>query len=220
MFSTGSKIAAAVFVFLFAVFDGVAAADIAVLSENFQNTPTGPLGSPWSISSGGASTAVVVDTPDHGRVLNLRGSTTIPDFLVATRPFSSAATEVQFSYAVNPSTGSSFQTELNGTGNSYFSRHLRLELPPGSTTLRSLTSPSGFTDCGTLAYNAWSTVTLRVHETVAPHTFDVLINGARTNCTGIETRQSAPFTGINVTDGLDTGQGGSVLFDNFLVTTP
>jgi hypothetical protein len=218
MFSTGSKIAAAVIIFCLALFNGVATADVAVLNENFQTTPTGPLGSPWEVTSGGASTAVVVDTPDHGRVLNLRGSKTIPEFLTATRHFSSAATEVQFSYAVNPSAGSSFQTELNGTGNSYFSRHLRLFLDPGSNTLQSLTSPSGITDCGPLARGTWSTITLRVHETVLPHTFDVLINGARTNCTGLETRQASPFTGISVLDGLDTGQGGSVLFDNFLVT--
>ena len=220
MLSTGSKIAAAVIVFCLALFNGIAAADTTVLDEGFQTTPTGPLGSPWTITASGASTAFVLDTPDHGRVLNLRGSKTIPDSLVATRPFRTAATEVQFSFAVNASAGSSFQTELNGTGNSYFSRHLNLRLEPDSTTLTALTSPSGLTGCGTLARGAWSTVTLRVHETVLPHTYDVLINGARTNCTGIETRQSAPFTGISVIDGLDTGQGGSVLFDDFLVTTP
>ena len=220
MLSTGSKIAAAVIVFCITLFNGIAAADTTALSENFQNTPTGPLGDPWRLTVNGASTAVVVDTADHGRVLNLRGSKTIPDSLVATRPFASAATEVQFSFAVNASAGSSFQTELNGTGNSYFSRHLNLRLDPGSNTLVALTSPTGLTDCGPLARGAWSTVTLRVHETVLPHTYDVLINGARTSCTGIETRQSAPFTGISVIDGLDTGQGGSVLFDDFLVTTP
>jgi hypothetical protein len=220
MLSTGSKIAAAVIVFCIALFNGIAAADTTALSENFQNTPTGPLGEPWQLTVNGASTAVVVNTADHGRVLNLRGSKTIPDSLVATRPFSSAATEVQFSFAVNASAGSSFQTELNGTGNSYFSRHLNLRLEPDSNTLVALTSPTGLTDCGPLARGSWSTVTLRVHETVLPHTYDVLINGARTSCTGIETRQSAPFTGISVIDGLDTGQGGSVLFDDFLVTTP
>lgn len=220
MLSTGSKIAAAVIVFCLALFNGIAAADTTALNETFQGTPTGPLGSPWFVDIHGASTAFVVDTPDHGRVLNLRGSTTIPDSLVAIRSFSTAATEVQYSFAVNASAGSSFQTELNGTGNSYFSRHLNLRLEPGSNTLVALTSPSGLTDCAPLARGAWSTVTLRVHETVLPHTFDVLINGARTNCTGIETRQAAPFTGISVIDGLDTGQGGSVLFDDLRVTTP
>jgi hypothetical protein len=220
MFSTGSKIAATVSVFCLALFNGVAAADTTVLSENFQNTPTGPLGSPWTVTSGGASTVVVVDTPNHGRVLDLRGSKTVPEFLTATRPFSTAATEAQYSFAVNPSAGSTFQTELNGVGNSYFSRHLQLRLDPGSNTLTALTSPTGLTGCGPLARGVWSTVTLRVHETVLPHTFDVLINGASTSCTGIVTRQAAPFTGISVLDGLGTDEGGSVLFDDFLVTTP
>jgi len=220
MLSTSSKLAAIVIAFGLAFFNGIAAADTAALNENFETTPTGPLGSPWTVDIHGASTAVVVNTPDHGRVLNLRGSKTIPDSLVATDHFASAATEVQFNYAVDASSGSSFQTELNGTGNSYFSRHLNLRLEPGSNTLVALISPTGLTDCGPLVRDSWSTVTLRVHETVLPHTFDVLINGARTSCTGIETRQAAPFTGISVIDGLDTGEGGSVLFDNFLVTTP
>jgi hypothetical protein len=71
-----------------------------------------------------------------------------------------------------------------------------------------------------LAPGAWSTVTLRVHAAAATHTFDVLVNGARTTCTGLATGLSAPFTGLNVMDASNAGFGGSVLFDDFLVTTP
>jgi hypothetical protein len=220
MLSTGSKIAAAVIAFGFALFGGTAAADTTVLSENFQTTPTGPLGPPWIVGSNGsadASTAVVVDTPDHGRALNLRGNTINGAFLTATRTFSLSATEAQYSFAVNASPGSAFVAALHGTG-TYSSRRIRLQQAAGSTTLVAQAS-SGATNCGSLTPGAWSTVTLRAHETVLPHTFDVLINGAPT-CTGLATNQRAPFTGISVMDPANEGFGGSVLFDDLLVTTP
>jgi hypothetical protein len=217
--STGSKITAAVIVFLFALFDGTAAAATTVFTENFENTKPGPLEAPWSITSAGASTAVVVATADHGRVLDLRGSTASGDFLIASRGFSSAATEIEYSVAVNAGVGSSFITALNGNGTSLSGRRIRLQQDPGSTTLVAQTSISGTSACAVLT-PGWSTVTLRVHATAAAHTYDVVVNGAPTKCTGIATGLSAPFTGLNVMDASNEGFGGSVLFDDFLVTTP
>jgi hypothetical protein len=218
--STGSKITAAVIVFLFALFDGTAAAATTVFSEDFENAKPGPLEAPWTITSAGASTAVVVATADHGRVLDLRGSPASGDFLIASRGFSSSATEIEYSFAINPSAGSSFVTALNGSGTSVSARRIRLQQDPGTTTLTAQTSISGTTPCAVLAPGAWSTVTLRVHAAALTHTFDVLVNGVQTKCTGISTGLSAPFTGLNVMDASNAGFGGSVLFDDFLVTTP
>jgi hypothetical protein len=198
----------------------VASATTVVFSENFQNAPTGPLGAPWSISKAGTSAAVVKDTADHTRVLDLRGSITNGEFLIASRSFSVAATEIQETFAINPSAGSSFVTAFNGAGSSLGARRIRLQREPGSTTLVAQTVPSGTTNCDTLASGVWSTVTLRVHAAVQPHTFDVLINGAATRCTGLSTGLSSPFTGLNVMDASNEGWGGSVLFDDFVVTTP
>ena len=218
MLSTGSKITAAVIVFLLAVFGGTAAADTVVFSDNFQAAPTGPLGAPWSIAAGtGVSTAVVADTPDHGRVLNLRGSAASGDFLSAIVVFSAPATEIQYSYAVNPSAGSAFVTTFRGTGG-YSSRRISLQQGPNSTLTSQ--SSSGSVSCGSLTPGVWSTVTLRVHATAAVHTFDVLINDAPTSCTGIITRQVSPFRSITLMDSSTEGWGGSVLFDDFLATTP
>ncbi|MFL6119627.1 hypothetical protein [Actinophytocola sp.] len=208
-------------VFLVGLFGGaVATADTVVFSENFQATPTGTLGAPWAVSQAGASTAVVRDTVDHTRVLDLRGSAANGDFLIASRSFSSAATEVKETFAVNPSVGSAFVTALNGAGASLGARRIRLQQDPGSTTLVAQTSPSGNTNCGTLPPGVWSTVILHVHAAALPHTFDVLVNGAATACTGISTGLSAPFTGLNVMDAANDGFGGSVLFDDFLVVSP
>ncbi len=221
MLSTTSKITAAAFAVLVTIFGStVAAATTTVFSENLQTTATGPLGAPWTISKAGASAAVVKDTATHGRVLDLQGSTTNGDFLVAARSFSSSSTEIQSSFAVNPSAGSSFVTAFNGAGSSLGARRIRLQRDLGSTTLVAQTVPSGTNSCATLASGVWSTVTLRVHTAASPHTFDVLINGATTSCTGLSTGLSTPFTGLNVMDASNDGWGGSVLFDDFLVTTP
>jgi hypothetical protein len=221
MMSTRSTITAAAVAFLVALSGGVVAtADTVVFSENFQATPTGPLGAPWVVSQAGASTAVVRDTLDHTRVLDLRGSTANGDFLIASRSFSSAATEIKETFAVDPSAGSAFVAALDGAGVSVGARRVRLQQAPGSTTLVAQTSPSGSTNCGTLPPGAWSTVVLHVHAATLPHTFDVLINGAATACTGIPTGLSAPFTGLDVMDAANDGFGGSVLFDDFLVVSP
>ena len=219
MVSTCSKIVAVAVAFSVTLFGGTVASAATVFSEDFQNTPTGQLGAPWSISKAGASAAVVKDTTNHTRVLDLQGSTTNGDFLIASRSFSVAATEIQETYAINPSVGSSFVTAFNGAGSSLGARRVRLQREPGTTTLAAQTVPSGTTNCGTLPSGVWSTVTLRVHATAATHTFDVLVNGAATSCTGVSTGLSSPFTGLNVMDASNDGWGGSVLFDDFVVTT-
>jgi hypothetical protein len=218
--STGSKITAAVIVFLLALFNGTAAAATTAFSEDFENTKPGPLGAPWTITSAGASTAAVVATPDHGRVLDLRGSTASGDFLIASRGFSSTATEIEYRVAINASAGSSFVTAFNGNGAGLSGRRIRLQQTPGSSVLEAQTSISGTSPCAVLTPGAWSTVALRVHATAATHTFDVLVDGSPTKCTGLATGLSAPFTGLNVMDASNAGFGGSVLFDDFLVATP
>jgi len=79
--------------------------------------------------------------------------------------------------------------------------------------------PSGSTSCGALASGAWSRVTLVVHTTQLPHRFDVLINGVATACSGITTNLSPPFNSVSVMDASNEGWGGSVRFDNVMVST-
>ncbi len=133
--------------FLVGVFDGTASAETLVFSENFQNTPTGPLGSPWSISKAGASTAVVVDTGDHGRVLELRGSTTLGDFLIASCGFSSSRNRNSVQRCHQRERRLVIRHRIQRCRSSLGSRRVRLQRAPGSTTLVAQTVPSGIHDC-------------------------------------------------------------------------
>lgn len=86
--------------------------------------------------------------------------------------------------------------------------------------LVSHTVPGGSRACAPLPSGVWSRVTLRVHATTDPHTFDVLINDRPTACTGLSTGLADPFTHVNVMDPSNLGWGGTVLFDNIDVSTP
>jgi hypothetical protein len=179
------------------------------------------VGAPWTVTATGASTASVVSTTDHGKALKLHGSPVSGDFLTALRGLSSSTSEINVQVDINPNSGASFIWSLQGAGDTLGARRIRLQRAPNSTTLVASTSPSGNTNCGTVASGVWSTVTLIVHTpTCSGHTFDVRINGAATACTGIATGIDVPFNGVSVMDASNDGWGGDVLFDNILVTTP
>jgi hypothetical protein len=198
--------------------DEISQALTTVLSENFDATPLGPLGAPWSISGGGASTITVEAFSGHGRVARLDGDT-VSNFLIASRGFSASATTITSTVQIRPNSGSSFIYTLTGAGSSIGRRRIRLQRAPGSNTLVANTVPGGDRPCGSLASGVWSTVTLTVHAATFPHTFDVTVNGVA-GCTASETGLSSPFTGVQIMDAGNEGWGGRVRFDNILVTTP
>jgi hypothetical protein len=190
-----------------------------VLTEDFESQPLGPLGAPWTITSGGVSTVTVEDFGDHGHVARLDGDQTA-DFLIATRGFSAKATTITSSVQIRPDGGSSFIWILEGAGRSLGRRRIRLQRAPGSDTLVANTVPGGNRACGTLPSGVWSTVSLTVHAEGLPHTFDVRINGAGTACTASVTGLSPPFSGVSIMDASNEGWGGRVRFDSITVTTP
>jgi hypothetical protein len=189
-----------------------------VAQDGFESYAPGPLGAPWSVSTnaGGASTIVVVATPDHGKVAELRGSTAA-DFLTASLGFSSPDPVVHLKLALKPAAGASFLFELDGAGSSLGARRIRLQRAPNSTTLVAQTAGVGSLDCGTLPSDVWSIVTLDVASSA--HTFDVTINGAATACTGSATQIAAPFNGVTLMDASNDGWGGNVLFDDITVSS-
>jgi hypothetical protein len=160
----------------------------------------------------------IVNTTDHGHVLRLQGSSAEGHFLIASRALSSSSRDINTQVDIKPSSGASFIWILNGAGSSIGRRRIRLQQAPGTTTLVASTVPSGNTNCGTLRSGAWSRVTLIVHS--VPRTFDVLINGAPTACTGVAADIQPPFNSVSVMDASNAGWGGNVLFDNIDVTTP
>jgi hypothetical protein len=192
-----------------------------ILFVDFESSPLGTLGAPWAVTSAGASTASIVSTGDHGKALRLHGSTVSGEFLIASLGLSSSASDINVAVAIRPSASAAFVWSLEGAGSSIGARRIRLQRAPGSTMLVASTSPSGNTNCGPLASNAWSTVTLIVHtQMCTQRSFDVLINGAATSCTGIATGISAPYNAVSVMDASNAGWGGDVLFDEIVATAP
>ncbi len=189
-----------------------------VLDEDFEDDALGALNADWTISSAGRGKVSIVNTTDHGHVLQLQGSKTTGEFLIAIRAVSSSSTDLTTQVDIKPSTASSFIWTINGAGSSIGRRRIRLQQAPGSTALVANTVPSGDTTCGSLPANAWSTVTLTI-DTVSG-TFDVSINGAPTSCTGITAGIQPPFNSVNVMDASNQNWGGTVLFDNMSVETP
>jgi hypothetical protein len=188
-----------------------------VLDVNFDATPLGALGAPWSVTpSTGPSTVRVIDAAGHGRALRLHGSTTSGNTVTAELPFASTPPALTLDFALNPATGASFVFALGGAGSSLGARRIRLQRVPGSTMLVANTAGAGDVSCGTVASDVWSAVELVVHTQRSPHTFDVRINGAATACTGSTTEMSAPFTSVSVLEASNAGYGGDVDFDDIL----
>ena len=190
-----------------------------VLHETFETYAVGPLGAPWSVTKSGSSHADVINTA-YGKRLLFHGGTADSDYMLARRDFSSSATQIVVSADMKPAAGSSFVWELHGAGSSIGARRIRLQRLLGSTMLSAQTAPSGTTNCAPLPSDVWSRVTLKVHATTWPHTFDVLINGNATACTGVSTGLSPTFTYIAITDIASAGYGGDIRFDNIDVIAP
>lgn len=187
-----------------------------VLQEDFEDDPLGALDATWTVTSAGGGSVSIVNTMDHGHVLQLRGSSALGAFLIASRAISSSSTEITTEVDIRPNSAASLIWTLSGAGSSIGRRRIRLQREPGSTTLVPNTVPGGTTSCGTLPSGVWSRVTLKV-DTVL-RTFDVLIDGALT-CTGAADIQP-PFNSVSVMDAANEGWGGNVRIDNIDVTTP
>lgn len=192
-----------------------------ILNENFDKDAEGPLGSAWQVTANAdsQSTVSVAAAPGHGNALRLHGSDRATDFIIAERGFSSDASEIVAEFAINPNAGAAFVWSFDGTSDySPSARRIRLQRGPGSNVLVAETAPSGNTECGELASDTWSRISLAIHASGDKHSFDVRINGAQTACTGIETKIRAPFKGVGVMDATNDGWAGDTLFDDIQVT--
>jgi hypothetical protein len=189
-----------------------------VLHEDFEDDALGPLDATWTVTSAGGGSVSIVNIMDHGHVLRLQGSPVGGEFLIASRAISSSSTDITTQVDIKSNSDASFIWTLNGAGSSIGRRRIRLQQAPGSTTLVANTVPGGNTSCGTLPSDVWSRVTLIVHT--VPRTFEVLIDGEPTACTGVATGIQPPFNSVSVMDASNDGWGGIVRFDNIEVTTP
>jgi len=191
-----------------------------VAAADFESSSPGALGSPWTITTAGGSSATVVASAGHGNVFRLRGSKVLGGYLIASLRLSSSSTEIASQADLAADGGAAFVWSLHGAGSSIGRRRIRLQQAPGTTTLVASTVPAGNVACASVPAGAWSTVTLRVHAAAWPHTFDVLVNGRATACTGLETGLGPPFNAVSLMDASNQGWGGDVRLDNVRVTTP
>jgi hypothetical protein len=185
----------------------------ALFSEDFEGATRGSLAAPWFVSSAGASRASVVATSDDDQALRVRASAAAGDFLIAARDLPPIAGDVSVQFAVRPARGASLVFMLSATGSGDSSRQLRLQRAPGSGALVAA-SASGNVECGPLATDRWSTVTLTVRA-AEPRSFDVRIDGATTRCTELGTRLALPVTSLGVMDASNEDWGGDVYWDDF-----
>jgi len=190
-----------------------------VMGVDFEDYGRGALASPWSVGASLTSRASIETTSDHGNVVLLHGSPSSGDFLLA-RLDTSVPSDVSASVDVNPDPGATFIWSVNGQGVSSYKRRIRLQRAPDSSRLVASASPSGATDCGALSSSTWTTITLIVHTAQAPSTFDVLINGSATACSGLAAYVTKPFNMVEILDSSSDRWGGDVRFDNIVLATP
>jgi hypothetical protein len=192
-----------------------------LLVEDFEGEGS-QLTSPWSWApAAGETRAVVTSAAGHGNVMRLEGSEAYGQYMIAYLPVSAAApSDVVASVDVNPDQGAAFVWSLYGQGSGTYKRRVRLQRWPGSTTLVATSVPTGDADCGALPSGSWTNLTLVMHAQQTPHTFDVLINGQPTSCTGIEVATNPPYNRVEIMDASNEGWGGNTEFDNIRVAQP
>lgn len=183
---------------------------------DFESFPQGAPVHPLEVSARPGSTAQIIATPDHGRVLELQGDPAPGAFAITRYDGARASGDVSLRFDVNPAAGASFVAWIHATGGVGASRHqLRVMRAAGSSTLMAA-GARGAISCAPLPSNAWSTVTIAVHQGDA-RTFDVEINGTPTACAGLATTLEPPIVGVAVMDASNASWGGRTLFDNLVL---
>ncbi len=196
--------------------------DDIVVAIDFEDYDLGTLPAPWSVNEFNSTAAVeLVPTKEvTGKVLAIHGSTVLAEWAEAYYPFDTpiqqslsitfdlwlypdayffaqfnAETSAITSISNDASTGRLYAQDWSGGGKR---------------------SPS--VDCGALPNDAGATITVNVDN--ATGTYSVLIDGSPTDCTDLGTMTGAGglFTNFLFGDSYQDGEGGSILFDNIVVS--
>jgi hypothetical protein len=166
-----------------------------------------------SITLGGSSTATVTPGLDGATVV-IDGGTASAEYAIVSYRIATGAMNATAEFTVNPASNAAFSYLLTGTGGGYSSRHIKLKRDPGSDALQAATT-SGYVTCGALPSGQPTTVTLAFDGTA--QTFDVLIAGAATPCTGLSTKAAGPVAGFRMNDESVAGFGGHVEFSDLVL---
>ena len=166
---------------------------------------TGP-----TILKTGTSTAHVLSSSSTGPGLEIDGGKQLGSYLIAKYDGVRTSADVTADFTVTAEPGAAFVYSLRGSGLGYTGKHLRVDRVPNSTTLRTGT-PNGNVNCGTLPSNDATLVTIAL--STAAQRFDVLIDGAPTACTDLQTGIVGPIVGFEMMDASNDGYGGKVRFE-------
>jgi len=163
------------------------------------------------ITVGGSTTATAAA---DGSSAEINGGSEPAAYALVSYRTATGAMSATTEFTVNPAPGAAFEYHLIGTGSGYASRYLRLIHEPGSSTLQAA-SVGGVVTCGALPSGQPTTVTLAFDG--SSKTFDVLIGGARSACTGLSTKTSGPVNGFRLSDSTVQGYGGRVDFSDLVL---
>jgi len=163
-----------------------------------------------TITLGGSSTASATPSLASPSVV-IDGGTEPAAYALVSYRVATATMDATAEFTVNPAPNAAFSYLLTGSGGGYSSRHIKLKRDPGSDALQANTT-TGYVTCGALPSGQPTTVTLAFDGTA--RTFDVLIAGAATPCTGLSTKASGPVVGFRMVDESVQGYGGHVEFSN------
>jgi hypothetical protein len=177
---------------------------------NFDDYALGPLGPPWTVDAHGTSTATIqtILKTGSGQELHIHGGLTTDDYLIAGYQFGPADFSINVSFDYWHDAGDSGRFDLAETGAS-----IELIARMGSDDSLFV---NGVT-CAALNADQWYNIGFAVDYSAA--TYDVLLDGAATSCTGDAFMVGGyPLGWLYFEDEYNDGLGGDVYFDNLLVT--
>lgn len=161
------------------------------------------------ISKAGSSSARILASTAAGPGLEIDGSAELGSFAEAVYGATTGSSGATAGFTVTPISGASFVYILLGSGSRYSTQQLRIQRAPGSSALQAVAA-TGNATCGTISDGTPANVTVVFHA--ASETFDVLIGGAASGCTGLPTTLQPPVVGFGMMDASNEGWGGRVDF--------
>ena len=193
-------------------------ADDDIFTEDFEDHPLGPLGSPWEVMfQGGVSTQTVVALKDGaGQVLRQQGGETFDDFIGSMLTFPNTTEDLRIDLDLWVDTAAEFGVgvyHLNEMFGDYYEEvQLYYDDVEGLCALEGWLGR--YVACGPLTNETWQVVSVTID--FANGLFDVLIDGAATPCDDIRMQwgDGQPIGAISLIEWADGGYGGTVMYDN------
>ena len=195
--------------------------DDIVVAIDFEDYDLGALPAPWATNEFNSTAAVeLVPTKEvAGKALAIHGSTVLGEWAEAYYPFAiptQQSLSITFDLWLYPDAYFFAQFNAETSAITSIANDASAGRLYAQDWSRGKRSPS--VDCGALPNDAGSTITVNVDN--AAGTYSVLIDNTPTDCTDLGTMTGAGglFTNFLFGDSYQDGEGGSILFDNIVVS--